>query len=576
MEKVITMRLFLKSNKVLVQVFLLMLLLLSSLMVNAQGSGNNLLFNGTNNFVDLGTGVFNGNTFTQEVWVFHTITDNNYHGIIGNQPSGTSNRAPSIWIYQQSRIHAGFGDGTNWNSWTSGTGLVLANRWNHIAVTFDGTNYLLYVNGILVHSSTVPAGRTPLAGRNVRWIGRVDNYFQGNIDEVRLWNTVRTPTQIRDNMTKKLMGSEVNLVGYWRLDENSGSAVLPTGIGSTGALSNAPTRALSSAPIGDESAYLYTNSWSGQSVTLSSAGQGTFTVNSITGTPSAIYVYRVDAIPSSISGLSGLGNNNSYFGAFVVGGTASTFTSVYDYSNFTSALSDEANLVLNTRTHNAITSWSNAGATLNLPSNTFTQSNVASRGEFILSNPTTPLPVTLMSFNAERQNNQHVQLTWETASEQNNNYFTVERSSDGQVFEVVGQVEGAGTSTSMLSYALVDEKPYHTISYYRLKQTDFDGTSVYSKVIAVYGSNNTNQIMSVYPNPNQGQAIYIQLNTTSVDAVQVNITNHVGQIVYSENFTSMTNNDVVTIEPVNPLTTGLYTLTVTTAGNAFTEKLLVR
>lgn len=98
---------------------------------------------------------------------------------------------------------------------------------------------------------------------------------------------------------------------------------------------------------------------------------------------------------------------------------------------------------------------------------------------------TSVLPIELIEFNAVRSR-QFVELTWETASEKNNNYFTIERSIDGASFAPIGTLTGAGNSSNKLSYKLIDSTPIEDkVSYYRLKQTDFDGTYTYSVIVSV-------------------------------------------------------------------------------------------
>jgi autotransporter-associated beta strand protein len=100
------------------------------------------------------------------------------------------------------------------------------------------------------------------------------------------------------------------------------------------------------------------------------------------------------------------------------------------------------------------------------------------------SNTTNVLPITLLSFQAEVKDGL-VHTNWVTASEINNDFFTVERSKDGNSWEEVGTVDGAGDSNTELAYAFVDDDPYSGISYYRLRQTDFDGTTSVSEIRAV-------------------------------------------------------------------------------------------
>ena len=95
-----------------------------------------------------------------------------------------------------------------------------------------------------------------------------------------------------------------------------------------------------------------------------------------------------------------------------------------------------------------------------------------------------PLPIELIAFVAFRQGNVVV-INWTTATEINNDFYTIERSTDGVNFEAIMEVNGAGNSNSELQYSLTDEDPLDGISYYRLKQTDYDGQFSYSEVISV-------------------------------------------------------------------------------------------
>ncbi|MCW3102386.1 MAG: C-terminal target protein [Bacteroidetes bacterium] len=95
-----------------------------------------------------------------------------------------------------------------------------------------------------------------------------------------------------------------------------------------------------------------------------------------------------------------------------------------------------------------------------------------------------PLPVELLDFSAA-YNGSDVDLQWSTASELNNDHFTVERSANGSTFYELNEIPGAGNSTQTLSYATVDKEPLSGTSYYRLKQVDFNGNSTYSSITAI-------------------------------------------------------------------------------------------
>lgn len=140
-----------------------------------------------------------------------------------------------------------------------------------------------------------------------------------------------------------------------------------------------------------------------------------------------------------------------------------------------------------------------------------------------------PLPVELVSFTGEVVEN-GVQLTWETASELNNDFFTVERSETGEVFSGVGKVKGAGTTNQENTYSLIDYNPMYGTAYYRLKQTDFDGTFTYSKIISITYEGPTVAVLDVYPNPTTGDQFTIKISgLKNVESVPVVLYDQVGR-----------------------------------------------
>lgn len=96
----------------------------------------------------------------------------------------------------------------------------------------------------------------------------------------------------------------------------------------------------------------------------------------------------------------------------------------------------------------------------------------------------TALPIELLDFTATVDRG-IVDINWSTASQVNNNYFTIERSQDGYMWENLEEIKGAGNSTSTLTYNTKDPKPYLGTSYYRLSQTDYDGTTETFQPVAV-------------------------------------------------------------------------------------------
>lgn len=110
-----------------------------------------------------------------------------------------------------------------------------------------------------------------------------------------------------------------------------------------------------------------------------------------------------------------------------------------------------------------------------------------------------PLPIELLSFKANVTENNTVKLAWETASEINNSFFTVERSQDVSTWENIIEVTGANNSNELIVYSALDEFPLTGLTYYRLKQTDFDGRFTYSKIEVVTTS--LKESVNIFPNP---------------------------------------------------------------------------
>lgn len=144
------------------------------------------------------------------------------------------------------------------------------------------------------------------------------------------------------------------------------------------------------------------------------------------------------------------------------------------------------------------------------------------------------LPVELLSFTAQAEGEQ-VRLDWTTSYELNNDYFTIERSHNGQSFSPMGKVDGAGNSQTPTHYQAYDERPIMSKLYYRLKQTDFDGTFSYSEVVEV--SLNPNELsfaITAYPNPiASGSTLNLSLEAPRSAVVIVEITDQHGRKIYS-------------------------------------------
>jgi hypothetical protein len=146
-----------------------------------------------------------------------------------------------------------------------------------------------------------------------------------------------------------------------------------------------------------------------------------------------------------------------------------------------------------------------------------------------------PLPIELLSFTANCEN-QNIVLRWTTASEINNNYFTLERSLNESSWLAIDTVDGAGNSFTVRNYLYADNLmnlnlPSVSVLYYKLKQTDFDGHFNYSNTIAVEKCNEVQSELSVYPNPSNGSFILLY-NGDKNRVRSVEIFNVLGERVY--------------------------------------------
>ena len=170
------------------------------------------------------------------------------------------------------------------------------------------------------------------------------------------------------------------------------------------------------------------------------------------------------------------------------------------------------------------------------------------------------LPIVLEYFNAIKIG-EYVQLDWATLSEINNDFFTIERSINGVEFEDILYEEGAGNSQQRIKYQRFDYSPRLGHNYYRLRQTDFDGTSALSQIEVVEFDGALMQL-KLFPNPSNGLNLFIQLNKLIAGQYNVSIMNSQGQKVMTTQFVIKSELDQFQkelLDGVN-LTPGIYIL----------------
>lgn len=182
---------------------------------------------------------------------------------------------------------------------------------------------------------------------------------------------------------------------------------------------------------------------------------------------------------------------------------------------------------------------------------------------------TTTLPIELNSFNAKATNTGNY-LSWSTASEQNNNYFEILSSTDGDVFKVIGKVSGAINSSSLKNYSYTDKNPAKGITYYLLKQVDLNGNS--KTYGSVYVNNKLTASLDFYVSANS-EKLNIRLSSSKKEQLDINLFNLNGQSLANKKvFLSEGNNEIIL--PVQ-LQSGVYVLYLSGSTIHATKKILI-
>jgi hypothetical protein len=175
------------------------------------------------------------------------------------------------------------------------------------------------------------------------------------------------------------------------------------------------------------------------------------------------------------------------------------------------------------------------------------------------------LPVKMLYFGAEKQDEAKALLKWATAQEIDNDRFEIERSADAEEWTNIGEVKGAGNSSTEQQYTFVDDNPINGVNYYRLKQVDVDGHSEYSSIAQVtFDMVASNTTLMVYPNPsNKENGLNVVISNLNDLITNVSITNTVGQTIFSRDLPEWESYHVNGLE----LDKGIYLVNVTTRTN---------
>ncbi|MEO1263956.1 MAG: T9SS type A sorting domain-containing protein [Bacteroidota bacterium] len=186
-------------------------------------------------------------------------------------------------------------------------------------------------------------------------------------------------------------------------------------------------------------------------------------------------------------------------------------------------------------------------------------------------NASSGLPVELVSFKGKVEQNS-IHLTWETATEKNNEGFDIQRSVDGSKWQNIGFVAGRGTTTDLQDYTFIDDRPLNGTNYYRLKQVDFDWAVDFSNIVSVdFSSPDDLSNLKIAPNPVQYGEFTLTLADTDFETGLVEIFNSNGQSVFIQRIEEFN-----TTLDVRNLPKGIYWLNVTTDRKREQKKVVVQ
>jgi hypothetical protein len=201
--------------------------------------------------------------------------------------------------------------------------------------------------------------------------------------------------------------------------------------------------------------------------------------------------------------------------------------------------------------------WLNMGEdAIDQGSNILTLGGIDILNRFTLANISAPLAVQLIRFYVVPAANE-VMLHWVTSAETSNDYFSIERASDGFHFMEIGQRKGYGTTSQEQQYQFADPLPLSGKSWYRLRQVDIDGKFSYTPVLMINRDFNTAQLARLYPNPIQGSTVFLNINCDSAGDQTFLMYNQAGMLLKQYTIHLVAGTQLIELN-TGPLPAGIY------------------
>jgi hypothetical protein len=492
-------------------------------------------FNGTSDYFEMPySASLNTSEFT--VMTAANVTGSSgYKALVSNRddPAGSATAGYILYAHPNSNQWR-FWTGRSGGGWQQTNGVVsTAGSWASMSMSYAATanGKKIYVNNILKNSSTHTMTLNPSrpyrvgAGRNE---GSPAYYFQGTIGEVIQYDEVLNDAAriIVDNYLAAKYGFTLSLNDMYTFDDaaNGNYDHDVAGIGRVNASNihndaqgTGITRVLNPTDL-DNNEFMF---WGHDN--------GAIAANNITDVPNGVdsRLERVWAVSEV-----GPSSNSVDVGAIDI---------VFDLASIAGSFStSELRLLVDTDADGSFTDEAPIAGAIDVNGSgqylfagvTAISNNVKFSIGFA---PTSALPIELLSFEAEIVDEEYVQIEWITASEINNDYFTLEKSIDGVEYVEIDEIPGAGNSSTAITYEAEDYELIPGVTYYRLTQTDFNGDFKVFPPKPVEYQKEANQltIESVGPNPFNDQ-FTINYSVTMSIPVEMIITNVNGVEVHRE------------------------------------------
>ena len=503
--------------------------------------GNMITLDGSNDYVEINSvaeKMAGAESFTWETWINADATQSGNDRIISVNKANGDNRI--LFYLDDGVLETYTSSGNVYTNATLYTDLA-DDSWHHLVFTHDGSTNAnsIYLDGQLVETETKSISDFLATDQ---WSigqefdgGSTGDFFKGKFDEVRIWKDVRTEDEIRNYKNVTFTTDQIkafpNLVAYYQFDNDEATGTI-NGVkdilGNHGTVKNNGLYSASEVAVGS-------GTTEKQSVTAS--GTYNFTtvgvdVNFITTSGESfpngdVAITKITTEAPNTAAIGKLTNEPTTYWVINNYGTNTNLnvdvTFKFDDGAITDAVINNHKMHKRGSNDFTIADWAdltptNVSATAG---DNHIKVNVNSFSQFSASSSTSDfqpaaLPVELIFFNGQATRDGSL-LTWQTATEKNNEGFEIQRSANGKDWNSIGFRAGVGTTQETQSYQYTDEQAKDGLNYYRLKQVDFDGRFSHSNIVNV-NYESAQSKLKIFPNPvknelniieGQGQGDYL-------------------------------------------------------------------